>query len=86
MNELNPNHPVTAGMREQWFKMVAALLHKFDLGEVVISTQDLEELTQMFGGEMPVVVAHEKGDGLHLKLVPESEGQRLALQARGLLQ
>lgn len=85
-SELNPNHPVTAAIRELWYKMVAAILHKYDLGEVVITSDDLQALTEMFGGELPVVVANSKEDGLHLQLVPESIGRRLALEARGLPQ
>jgi hypothetical protein len=86
MSELNPNHPVTNAIRELWYKMAAVMLHKYDLGEVVITSKDLDQLTQVFGGELPVVAVIAKDDGLHLKLVTETEGKRLSLEATGLPQ
>lgn len=82
--EANPNHPVTQQMREQWHKIVALLLHKFDLGEVIITTDDLKALMVDYDGGMPAVVCHDKADGLHLRIVDEAEGLQLAKREGGL--
>lgn len=85
MSELNPNNETTSWLREQWHKIVAVLLHKFDLGEVVITVEDLGALTQAFaGGGGPAVVAQDTSDGLHVKLVNMREGERIAEAHGGL--
>lgn len=80
--EVNPNHPVTAGMREHWHKIVGLLLHKLELGEVVITGEDL----QAFERDHPdaVVMIHDRRDGIHLKIITNAEAQRLAREQGGL--
>lgn len=86
MSELNPNHPVTASVHDHWHKVVALLLHKFDLGEVVITASDLDDLAREFAGGMPAVLIHDKADGMHLKIVTEAEAMALAREHGGLPQ
>lgn len=80
IDELNPNHPVTAALREQWHKLCAVLVHKTGKREVVVTGEDLEALTRMFGGEMPCLLAHTRADGIYLSLLPESEARKKGMQ------
>lgn len=82
MDEINPNHPTSAGLRDQWHKLVALLIWKYELGHVVLSPEDLERMFE----EHPdsVVVAEDRRDGIHLRLVTREEGERLARAAGGL--
>ena len=84
MSELNPHHPVTQSAHDHWHKIVALLMHKFDLGNVVLTPSDLDSLEAKYAGKMPVVVLHDKRDGLHLSIVDMAEAQRLARLAGGL--
>ena len=82
--ELNPDNRTTQGLREQWYKLLAVVLwkHRDALpNEVVITGSDIEALLHAFPG-MPVIVAHQRADGLVLRVVDESEGQRLADEVR----
>lgn len=78
--ELNPHHPIVEGLRGNWHKLVLLLIKKFDLGEVVITVADLDRID----ARGLVIVAHEKGDGLHLRVVSVAEGERLAREHGGL--
>lgn len=80
--EINPNHPVTSAVREHWHKIVALLLHKFELGDVLLTQADLER----FLAECPdhVVALHDKADGMHLKIITREEAERLGREHGGL--
>lgn len=78
MNELNPNHPVTSAMRDQWHKLAAILMHKHGLTHVVITSEDMESM----GSEMCVMV-QASADGIHLRLITMAEGERLAREQGG---
>lgn len=82
MDTLNPNHPTAAGLSDQWHKLVALLIWKYDLAPVVLTAEDLER----FFEEHPnhVVVANDRRDGLYLSLVTREEGERLVREAGGL--
>ena len=85
MRELNPNHRVTSTLHDQWHALLAVLLHKFrhDLpSEVVITEADVTAFGAAYTGG--AVVAHDKRDGLHLRLVNAAEGERLAREEGGL--
>lgn len=79
MSELNPNHPVTTVMREQWHKVVALLMIHHGQDHVVITENDLKRLQAG-----TAVVVKEENDGLHLRLVDGETAQRLVGQAGGL--
>jgi hypothetical protein len=79
MSELNPNHPVTAAVHDHWHKIVALLIVKYDLGHVVITEDDLSRMQ-----EGSAVVIKEQRDGLHVWMVNETEGERLAREEGGL--
>ena len=81
--ELNPNHPVTSAMHDQWHKIVALLLHKSGEDETVITVEDIER----FGRSDKVngaVVIKEAQDGLHLRIVAADEAERIARREGGL--
>lgn len=80
--ELNPNHPTTSAMREQWHKILAFVIRKYDLGEVVLTAEDIEAASRSAGGVN--VVVFEQPDGLHIKLVDDAEAHRLARKEGGL--
>jgi hypothetical protein len=71
--ELNPEHPVTKSMHDQWHKIVALVMQKLGSVEVVITSDDILKL-----GAKMAVVAQEKADGLHISLMTIEEGERLA--------
>ena len=80
--EINPNHPVTAGLRDHWHKIVALLLSKYDLGRVIITLADFAKLER----ELPngAVVVKDCEDGIHLRLASRAEAERLAREEGGL--
>jgi hypothetical protein len=84
--ELNPNHRVTAALHDQWHVIMAVLLHKHrhDLPrDVVITPDDIVRFQRAYPGH-GAVVAHDKKDGLHLRLVQQDEANTLAASEGGL--
>jgi hypothetical protein len=73
MPELNPNHPVTVEIREQWYKLCAILMMKFDKIAVEITQKDIESLTDDL-----VIAADARGGRFVLRLMDRKEGERLA--------
>lgn len=80
--ELNPNHKTTEAMHEQWHKICAILMHKFDLKHVCITSADIERSLKDQNGLF--ITMQELPDGLHLKMVTEEEAIRLAKKEGGL--
>ena len=82
LDELNPNHPVTAAVHDHWHKIVALLIHKFELGHVVITAEDLVRWER----DCPdcVVLLHDRRDGMHLRVITRVEGECLAREEGGL--
>jgi hypothetical protein len=76
--EVNPNHPMTAAVREQWMKLCAIVVAKHG-GHVVISLQDLKAMPAGL-----FLTVTELDDGLHLRLVDEAAAHRLARKEGGL--
>lgn len=78
-NAINPDHPVTQAVEANWHKLLAMTIVKYKLGEVHFTTEDINTMIGIFGGEMPVVMVHSKNDALIVKLIPESEAMSLAI-------
>lgn len=74
--ELNPNHPTTTVVREQWHKLCALLMAKLGTDHVVITAADIDRLVREGGGR--AIVVQELADGLHLRMVDPAEADRLA--------
>lgn len=78
--ELNPNHPVTRAVNDQWHKIVALLMQKYGTREVTFTEADVEQL----GREDCGVVFHAKQHEIVIRLVTMAEGERLARESGGL--
>ena len=81
MNELNPNHPVTQAMHEQWYKLCAILLFKSGKTELQITADDIERFAR---SGLCNIVNHVKNEKITLRLVSDAEGTRLAREEGGL--
>lgn len=77
--ELNPSNPVTAGLHDHWHKLAAMLMIKQGLKEITITEADLNAVGAR--KEMPVVLCHDRKDGLKLILF-ETEREALEYVAR----
>jgi hypothetical protein len=84
LSELNPNHPVTESVREQWHKFAAVLIFKQlgAKGSIVITFADLEA----FAAALPngAVVCDTRNNVITLRLVDSDEAERLARLEGGL--
>lgn len=83
VNALNPNHPTLQAMDGQWAKMCCLIMQKFGVTEVVITMADLEAAGA--DGALNCIGVQELDDGLHVTLVSEEEGLRLAALNGGAL-
>lgn len=79
MSELNPNHPVTQEMHDNWHKIVALIMRKFGVSEVEIGLEDIS------GEGMAVVADTRKNDVLIIRLITMKEAEKLAKEVGGLL-
>jgi len=79
-DELNPAHPVTQAMSDQWHTLCALLLNRIapDTLETVLTKEEIEQLSTTPAGPSPVLTVYEREDGLHLKLVSRAEGEAIA--------
>lgn len=80
MPELNPNHPVTTEIREQWYKLCAILMSKFGQTAVEITQADIDQ----FLTENMAIVADARGGRFVLRLMDRKEGESLARKEGGL--
>lgn len=82
--ELNPNHPVTQQLHEQWHKLAILIMIKNGDDHVVITGKYLEKLSQIYPGDLPAITICEKEDGIHLRIISQTEGALLARKEGGL--
>ena len=78
--ELNPNHPVTSTMHDNWHKIVVLLMMKFRKAHIEIPLSAIQELA---GSDLGAVVIQTKGDKIILDLVSLAEAERLAKKEGG---
>lgn len=78
MSEMNPNHPVTRAVSDQWHKLAALLVNKAG-GHVVIGASDFYDL-----GTDKSIVVQELPDGIHLTIIDNQQAMLLAAQHGGL--
>ena len=81
MSEMNPNHPVTREVREQWYKLCALVLFKSGQTEIRISSTDIERFA---ASGLANITVEPKGDIITLRLVGDAEAARLARKEGGL--
>ena len=78
--ELNPNHPVTSRMSDQWHKIVALLLMRTNSHTEI----PLDEVERFANSGLGAVVIRTEADTIILDLVSWEEAKRLAKQEGGL--
>lgn len=81
MSEINPNHPVTNEVRDQWHKFCAILMFKFGLKEVEITIADLLEFQNQPHTNIAVKPDNEK---IHLLLLTNDDARIIAEKEGGL--
>jgi hypothetical protein len=79
---LNPNHPVTAAMEEQWHKIVALMMFQAGETEIEIPVATIERFAREKEG--CAVAIRPSDTGLRLSLVDAAEAARLAREEGGL--
>jgi len=78
-DEINPQHPVTKTLHDQWHKLCLLLIDKLNDGdEVVITEADVKQLAVRYPDH--AILAHDKKDGLHLRIVSMAEAKKLGAQ------
>lgn len=73
--ELNPKHPVTNQMREQWHKIAVLLMIKFKQTSVEITSEEIENLQTCGKSNICVKV---DGDNIKIWLVDDTTALRLS--------
>lgn len=75
MNDaINPEHPVTRAMSQNWRAVVAVLIRKFtDSNKVVLTKEDLKLIQ-----DNPVIAIKENTSGLNLILVTQEQALAMA--------
>ena len=72
-SELNPQHPVTKGLSQHWHKILAPHMKKLGVNKITLTDKDFEMPPEGLN-----VVAHEDGEGLHIRLVDNKTAHLLA--------
>lgn len=83
MSELNPNHPVTQELCEQWHKIVALIMRAQGLTELIISPSEVQEAFSTLDG-LNVTIRINDRQGVVLQLVSDKEAERLVREEGGL--
>lgn len=77
--EVNPNHPTTQAVHDQWHKIAALVMRKLGATHVLITADDVRK---MVGGNF--IVVQELPDGLHVRMVDERTAMKLAREHGGM--
>lgn len=83
MKELNPNHPVTNEMRQQWHKLLAITMWKYGVDRLVITSDEIDRFIADHPDGVNVTV-EPTGKILTVWIVNDEEGRRLAKREGGL--
>lgn len=75
--EINPNHPVTAAMNDQWHKIVALLMHKCGQTDIAITAEDLNAFMNSGYGAVAIRTDREL---IELTLITNEQAEELAKQ------
>lgn len=86
MPMLNPNHPVTQQLDDEFMHKIAAVLVMKAGGSAEVTCADLDALRDLFAGDRPTLVTNCLRDVIELRLIPESQAIELARKAGGLPQ
>lgn len=80
MINLNPNHPVMRAAESQWHAVLDCVLIKLGERHVHITPEDIAAVEP---GTLAIALEELK-DGLHVRLVPMAEAERMARREGGL--
>jgi hypothetical protein len=80
MNAINPNHPVTQSVEENWHKIVALMVLQQG-GKVTIGCDEIES---MIDGPPQVVVVKYAANSIDLWMVSEVEAQHMGREEGGM--
>lgn len=83
MQELNPNHPVTRQVHDQWHKICALLMMKMGVTQVVITENDIAQLKRDSGVNI-MICPSKKDNTITVELMDDATSIRLARLAGGL--
>ena len=78
----NPDHPMVRATNDSWHKIVALLMQKQGLTEVIISERDVANLSK----KALCIVVSEDQRGIVLRLTSDTEGQKLAAKHGGTVE
>lgn len=73
--ELNPNNPTTKAAHDHWHAIVAVMMVKLGLTDVLINRTDMDKLHAL--PEAPTVMLHDSAEGLRVKLITRAEAEQL---------
>jgi len=79
--EINPNHPMTEAVRDQWHKIAVLLMAKFNQQHVEIT---VDEIIALSGSHLSAVAIQTKDDRIIPDLVTWDEARELAKKEGGL--
>lgn len=82
--KINPNHPVTQLLDDEFMHKLCTVLVMQMGGSARITIADLEALQLRFGGAEPTLVTHAHADNIELTLVSREDGEKLARQHGGM--
>lgn len=76
--EVNPNHPVTQFMRDQWAKIAALIMWKLKVEKVTIESEEFEQFNCLPDASMPTIVVHMHGKSVEVMLMPLDQATKYA--------
>lgn len=74
--EVNPEHPVVQLLHDKWHVVVAIIIHKLKLPEILITEADVDAYERDHADDS--VMARDAEDGLHLMMVTAAQAEKLA--------
>jgi len=71
-------HGTLAGnLADHWHKVVALLMHEFEITEFEINEATLKAFSREYDGQLPTVVTSEKDGVLKVRLMTHEQASRL---------
>lgn len=80
MSFANPNHPVIKETEDQWYKIAALIMVKYNLTKVTITIEDIDKLSKL---PTKNLLMHVHKNCIDLTFVSDTEARILATQNGG---
>lgn len=77
--ELNPNHPTTSAMRDNWHKIATVLVNRIPGKRTLLTFDEIKQLETGLA-----ITIKDVGVGLELRVLTLDEAKKLASQEGGL--